>query len=331
MSELQRKVQNFCKTNTASLTRSVRLGRTALAMATTMAVTSGRCSLTPRVLGSESGFDKLPNELLDWIFENTLPWRRVDDPLPERENWKTCALVCRRWREVIVRHLFDSVRIDPKAPGDVFDFYDFILSSPSVAQHVEYLSILDIEVHIWALAAILKLLPKVYSLSLHSITLRRKVDGRAVRGGFEIESLDYLIPVSQAHSQENRSATLDLLALFSEIGDLHIHFAPPSRRPAASRRGSYVEMRSRSLQNLKICSAEFSSLSDLEMPYVTPLNELNMFRHLTEFTAEPDGLLGLKNLNTQLCLLAPKLQSLTIKLGFCSYDAFIFPYDFDGE
>ncbi|KAI0806860.1 hypothetical protein C8Q74DRAFT_18461 [Fomes fomentarius] len=78
---------------------------------------------------------RLPNELLDIIFEET----------DQVETLAACSLVCRGWTEPARRQLFDIISV--RRPENFDDFLAFIQTHPHVAAHIKalYLEGLDEE------------------------------------------------------------------------------------------------------------------------------------------------------------------------------------------
>lgn len=171
----------------------------------------------------ESKICQLPNELLDIIIHTVYSFQffPIHRCMPEKNHWLACALVCRRWYEITLPHLFRAITISPDSPGDAYDFYEFLTNRPPIASLVEAIFFFSLDLHMWIVAATVKLLPRLQCLDLTSVDLQRKAGGKPLCGDRKLERLVYS---SCARHATYRSIpdhgwrkAIDLLALFSEI------------------------------------------------------------------------------------------------------------------
>lgn len=290
-----------------------------------------------------SPFDRIPDELLEWIVKSIGSMFRISsDEASGRRNWHACALVCKRWYNIALPHLFRVILISSNAPGSLSDFHDMILHNTAVAQHVERLSITFVDVHVSVLAATLKKLPKLRVLGLWPSTIQPSMDEQSLRGNIKLSAFQYEIPVRVAfrtrtvcpsESLDCQRATLQLLGLFSEIGYLYFRTRSEYITRYEAGDGPECELGSapQFLHSLKFQAVDIGSFGEQEMTYVTILNQLDGFRNLTDLRVHPDSLLGLRNLGKQLCLHAPTLSHLMIFFWCNRAKEFKIPHNFDGK
>lgn len=83
----------------------------------------------------------LPQELIDHILDE-LHWQAEDD-------LRTCAFVCRAWRDSCYRHLFSDLLFDyssdmlGSARGACHSFLELLHTSPDLARHVRHVEVCD--------------------------------------------------------------------------------------------------------------------------------------------------------------------------------------------
>ncbi|KAI0766763.1 hypothetical protein BC629DRAFT_884134 [Irpex lacteus] len=93
---------------------------------------------------------RIADELLEWIVKSIGSMFRISsDEASGRRDWHACALVCKRWYNIALPHLFRVVHISSTdSPGSLSDFRDLILHNTAVAQHVKRLSISFVDLHV---------------------------------------------------------------------------------------------------------------------------------------------------------------------------------------
>lgn len=276
-----------------------------------------------------SYIDSIPDELLEYVIDLTRDPICSGAPSDQHNSsWHACVLVCRRWYNITLPHLFRSVTISPNAPGDVHDFYEMISNNPLIAQHIRRVSIVLVKLHLCTLAEILEGLIGLRSLDLRLLVLQHNLDEKPLRGGFKISRMSCTV----GHGLDGLWTVIDILGLFSAIDDLDLRVQQLWHRHHVEENSNELEGEewnsvSQSLQNLKIHSATMDSSTD-GMHHTTLLAKLGAFRHLTNLIIYTVKLSELENLNTVLCSLAPTLCSCAIMICLRFSEV---PYDLDGE
>ncbi|KAI0766769.1 hypothetical protein BC629DRAFT_884278 [Irpex lacteus] len=137
-----------------------------------------------------SYIDSILDELLDYVIDLTRDQTCSGAPSGQHNSsWHACVLVCRRWYNITLPHLFRSVTISPNAPVDVHDFYEMISNNPLIAQHTQRVSIGLVKLYLCTLAEILEVLTGLRSLDLRLSVLQHKPDEKPLRGGFKISRM----------------------------------------------------------------------------------------------------------------------------------------------
>lgn len=176
-----------------------------------------------------SAFQQFPDELLDLVFktmDTTSAASLRHKPILKQavtQSREACALVCRRWYNIVLPHLFRFV----PTRDDVYEYVDqFYTTHPHLAHLVRsvYLSI-DREVSIQPLDDLLRALPSLQSLNIRETCFSEcRYPAQAPTGTYAIEELRYeydtvIGGVGPSHIQ----GIACVLGLFSHIGRLETY------------------------------------------------------------------------------------------------------------
>ncbi|KAI0689960.1 hypothetical protein BC835DRAFT_217694 [Cytidiella melzeri] len=128
-------------------------------------------------LQQRSKIAALPDEILEMIMVHAAYFDfQACYGHPEMEPWLACSLVCRRWRRVILPHLFRRVKLAPHAdhPDSTMagEFLRFLSENRSIAQLIRKLDYDDLELDIDTLDSTLSRLPRLHSLCASSNQVR---------------------------------------------------------------------------------------------------------------------------------------------------------------
>ncbi|KAI0085921.1 hypothetical protein BDY19DRAFT_385715 [Irpex rosettiformis] len=170
-----------------------------------------------------SGDMNFPDEILDAIIES-LDEGSSDDPNTlsrrpkEKSAWKACSLVCKRWHNIVLPHLFRSIGI--RTLEALAHFVRFFTETRIVANQVKALDLEDIQTDVYVLQGLLRALPPLQCLNLESVTIRNG-DMDSAHPPQDVLSLQAL---TYEDSRDVRlvqcTTVVNLLGLFSDIGTL---------------------------------------------------------------------------------------------------------------
>lgn len=303
----------------------------------------------------EAPFDRIPDEILEWIIKSTVPPPpALRDNLVVRNRqkwpWHACALVSRRWYNITIPSLFCHIYLSPASPGDMSDFYSFISCKPSIARHIHGLAVMDLELQILALAETLNILRSLKILCLSPIAIRSDTGDQRIRRSFKIETLHYEAPIDVSNtlmtiinppSHEYERTTFALVGLFSNIDYFTLRgravIIPRSHVENENEQDSEGEhvpepglLDDGPLPTVKFHFADLGPLSARETRFVAALNKLPGFRNLTGLRSHPGAVRHMRTLDTQLCLHSSSLRSLAIEFRFDPRDGFEIPSDIRG-
>ncbi|KAI0091280.1 hypothetical protein BDY19DRAFT_695650 [Irpex rosettiformis] len=277
---------------------------------------------------------KLPDELLNLVIAAVGPHRSLVlyRRQPDKNYWQACALVSRRWHRITLPHLFRSIAISEGSPGDENDFREFLASKPSIAQLIERVTYFTIDLHMWTVAATLKVLPKLRDLSMIGVHLRLKTRGPPLCGEYHIQKLTYttLLRDGQAALRETlwRSA-MDLLNLFSDVQDLILNDMNNSINLLHEFNNTTLVRFPEEKLDIRFMYLPCPAPGDL--PYLTTLKHSGAFRNLTKLQVSPTDVDCLPYLNQQLLLLGPTLEDLHFNYDYHPTDALLQLPHFDAN
>ncbi|KAI0091171.1 hypothetical protein BDY19DRAFT_904639 [Irpex rosettiformis] len=286
-----------------------------------------------------SFFINAPEEILDRIISTVGPnfvgGHRIARCLPEKNSWLPCALVCRRWYRITLPHLFHCIIVSPDAPGDEYDFLDFVSSKPEIAPLVRGVIFHQLKLHIWVVMAMRRALPNMEEISLQSIYLQRKSHGSPLLSNYTIQRLVYHSSTltesftgSLAPDNFWRTTT-DLLGLFSNIGQLSIKGCTYMNDNISGSDGrAAVEL---AAKNLTIEKLEILPPTASDLSYFGILKDLCVFRGLTGLSVTFICLQNMHRLDKMLSLLAPTLRKLDLSFSIDLPSGFTNPPESNGN
>ncbi|KAI0690635.1 hypothetical protein BC835DRAFT_1363647 [Cytidiella melzeri] len=269
---------------------------------------------------------EFPDEILDEIIQAVGPRRRCGERRqrnhvglePERQYWSDCSLVCHRWNQITLPHIFRRVLItDPNLhlttdSADVDDpFLLFLSNRPSIAQLIQHVTFdfklsSTVPLPTEKIVRTIRLLPRLRYLSLFkyppsfivSETTHRDINRELDYGDCKLERFDC---TALTAPREHYPTIVELIGRFSEIGTLHVRgpyghsgVSDSAARYAAALAGS------KSWKLHKIHELLIDGQRTPPSYYLILLPELNVLRHLTclSFNCEPSH--GMEDLSRLL-------------------------------
>lgn len=172
----------------------------------------------------------LPDEILDAIMADIGdhvpaygPWD-VQERKKAKKAWSACSLVCKRWSNIALPHLFRSIRLHFLTPPLEL-WIQFFANTSQIAKHVQVVHLGAYTLKIHVLSMILQTLQSLRRLDLEHVVIRDDIPdspGPQLRysGDHIIERLSFAEggfcePLVQCASVAN------LLSLFAEVGELY--------------------------------------------------------------------------------------------------------------
>lgn len=148
---------------------------------------------------------QLPTEILDIIFKQC------------RQSWQASSLVCRRWRDVLLPHLFNIIIITTQAhPLDAR--IHFLFTTPWISMHVRTIIVKKLTIDVATIDSLVRSIPHLKTLELRGVELHGTSNMHDLQQSQL--TLDTLKFIASSVDPLGHDYFLDLLACFTSIGEL---------------------------------------------------------------------------------------------------------------